>query len=84
MRNACTKWTGIGAFRVHMDPLMVTRGVGKSIDALLGDGDPFSVAQICTYGCQHAGDRIEDVFGVRAPAHVQARCELTDTTSPVM
>jgi hypothetical protein len=40
VRNGRAKRPGLGTFDVHMDPLVVARGLGKQVDLLLGDGDP--------------------------------------------
>src|SRR5690606_19316400 len=46
---------GPGFHRVHMDPLVVTGGLGKGIDALLVDGDPLGGAQALAYGLFQGG-----------------------------
>ena len=42
MGNGCTKRAGLGPLHVHMNPLVVSSGLCKEVDLLLGDGDPIA------------------------------------------
>ena len=83
MGYADAKWAILGALGVYVDPLVVARRVGKGVDALLRDTDPVGGAQVVSHSGQHAGHRVKTCRGFGF-AHVQACCELTDTTSPVI
>ncbi|MNR15522.1 hypothetical protein D3C85_1320600 [compost metagenome] len=41
-----------GAHRVNMNPLVITRGFGKQIDALLADGQPLGATQVQALGLE--------------------------------
>src|SRR5690554_5613380 len=58
---------GPGFHRVHMDPLVVTGGLGKGIDALLVDDDPLGGAQALAYGLFQGGCVGERGGHVRTP-----------------
>ena len=42
MGNGRAKRAGLGAYRVHMNPLVVAGRLGKLVDLLLGDSDPIA------------------------------------------
>ena len=54
--------TGGGALLVNMDPLMVERGIGKHIDALLRHFDPFGRADYFAFKGGELFVRIDNYF----------------------
>jgi hypothetical protein len=42
-----------------MDPLVIARGIGKLVDAVLGHGEPLGGTQILADGAKHGGNGIE-------------------------
>lgn len=83
MGHAGAERAAAGPLGVHMNPLVIARGIGKLVDALLADLHPLGIAQLTAHRGQHRGRRVKQHL-VCDCVHAQALCELTDTTSPVM
>ena len=52
MSNASAERTLLGALGIDVDPLVVAGGFGKLVDSLLGDGQPFTLAEGLTDGLE--------------------------------
>ena len=59
VRDGRAKGPGLGTLRVHMDPLVVARGVGKQVDLLLRDGDPVGHGHFLAHASADFGVRAE-------------------------
>ena len=51
MGDGAAERAGGGALGVDVDPLVVVGGVGEGVDALLVDGEPGAVAEVCIGIC---------------------------------
>ena len=60
MRYARSEGTVLGALRIHVNPLVVTRGVGELVDALLRDLGPFAVPERPSNGLVQLRRILED------------------------
>src|SRR5262245_32310826 len=49
-----------GALRIDMDPLVIARRVGKLVDALLVDGNPFGMTEIGALRRKQCGRVVEN------------------------
>src|SRR4029079_5406006 len=50
VRDGPAERSGLGAFDVHVDPLVVVGGVGERVHALLGDLAPLDGPNLLTHG----------------------------------
>src|SRR3954452_3194373 len=58
-----------GAVNVHVDPLMVERGVGKLLDALLRDFEPIGNSDFLTDQVFEGIREVESAFGHRSKTY---------------
>ena len=85
MRHTGTKRAGLGTFWIDVDPLMIVGGIGKLVDTLLGQFDPFGRAEVLANGLKNflGGREYGGHDGIPIEKY-QACWLLTETISPVM
>ena len=71
MRNRPTKRALCGFFRVNVNPLVVTRRIGKQIDLLLRDGQPVTDGNLLAHTRGHFGKSLKSFHKFMSPtAHL--------------
>src|SRR5690606_9912470 len=82
VRNRRAERPGLGPLGVHMDPLVVARGLGKQVDLLLRDGDPVGHGDLLAYAGTDFGVGAEDFHRPNVAPPPQACCLARDTGPP--